>query len=148
MALDGCVMLRHLPVFCKSIITNRAGMEGGRRPLTFRLSGGHNGLVITCTKCGAGSSDDTLACPRCGNKLQSSRRAAPSRTDPADTPLEPFRHHGVPSDLMRTLKRMLEAWAYVLILIGVAAACIVYRIWWPLYPVVALIALLLWLRRV
>ncbi|WP_071547143.1 zinc-ribbon domain-containing protein [Pseudodesulfovibrio hydrargyri] len=104
--------------------------------------------MITCTKCGTKSSDDTLACPKCGNKLQSSRRAAPDNGARTDAPLEPFRHHGVPGDLMRSLKRMLEAWAYVLILAGVAASCIVYRIWWPLYPAVAFIALLLWLRKV
>lgn len=135
------------PVFCKSLITNRAGMEGASRPLTFLPPGGHNGPVITCTKCGTKNSDETLACVRCGNKLQSSRRAAPS-PDAGDSPLEPFRHEGVPCDLMRFLKRMLEAWTYALLLGGVAAACIVYKIWWPLYPAVALIALLLWLRKV
>ncbi|MGE4423479.1 MAG: zinc ribbon domain-containing protein [Pseudodesulfovibrio sp.] len=140
-------MLRHLRFFCKSLITNRAGMEGPGRLLTFLPPDGHNGPVITCTKCGAKNSDDTLACARCGNKLQSSRRAA-SGPDATDAPLEPFRHEGVPGDLMRSLKRMLEAWAYALLLGGVAAACIVYKIWWPLYPTVVLIALLLWLRRV
>jgi hypothetical protein len=141
-------MLSQIRLFCKSLTTNRAGMEGPHRPLTFLLSDGHKGPVITCTKCGAKSPDDTLACPRCGNKLQSSRRAAPSQADPTDMPLEPFRHDGVSGDLMRSLKRMLEAWAYVLILAGVATACIVYKIWWPLYPAVALIALLLWVRKV
>jgi hypothetical protein len=141
-------MLGLLGLFCKSHITNRAGMEEPGRPLTFLLPGGHNLPVITCTKCGGKSPDDTLACPKCGNKLQSSRRAAPDNGAVANAPLEPFRHHGVPGDLLRSLKRMLEAWAYVLILAGVAAACIVHRIWWPLYPAVALIALLLWVRKV
>jgi hypothetical protein len=104
--------------------------------------------VITCTKCGARNSDDTLVCADCGNKLQSSRRAAPSNGPVADAPLERFRHQGVSGDLLRTLKRMLEAWAYVLILAGVGTACVVYRIWWPLYPTVVIIALLLWLRKV
>ncbi|EGB16462.1 hypothetical protein DND132_3259 [Pseudodesulfovibrio mercurii] len=103
--------------------------------------------MITCTKCGTRNADNTLACARCGNKLQSSRRAT-AGPDTGTAPLEPFRHQGVSPDLLRSLKRMLEAWAYVLILGSVAAACIVYRIWWPLYPTVALIALLLWLRRV
>ncbi len=123
-------------------------MEGPGRVLTFLLPGVHNVPVITCTKCGAKNSDDTLACPRCGNKLQSSRIAAPSNEPAVDAPLEPFRHQGVPGDLLRSLKRMLEAWAYVLILAGVATACIVYKIWWPLYPAVVLIALLLWFRKV
>jgi len=49
---------------------------------------------------------------------------------------------------MRTVKRMLEAWAYVLVLGFVTGACIAYKVWWPLYPTVAVIALLLWFRRV
>jgi hypothetical protein len=122
-------------------------MEVPDRPLTFLLPGGHNVAVITCTKCGAKSPDDALSCARCGNKLQSSRRAAPSQT-PGDAPLEPFSHRELSPDLLRSLRRMLEAWVYVLLLGGVAAACIIYRIWWPLYPAVLLIALLLWLRRV
>ncbi|WFS63544.1 hypothetical protein LF599_05100 [Pseudodesulfovibrio thermohalotolerans] len=49
---------------------------------------------------------------------------------------------------MQTVKRMLEAWAYVLVLGSVAGACIAYKVWWPLYPTIAVIALLLWFRRV
>ncbi|WP_272700460.1 zinc ribbon domain-containing protein [Desulfovibrio sp. Fe33] len=102
--------------------------------------------MITCTKCGGKNSDDALACARCGNKLQSSRRSS-SRPDHSAAPLEPFRHQGLPRDLMRTVKRMLEAWAYVLVLGTVAGFSIAYKVWWPLYPTVAIIALLLWFRR-
>ncbi|HKI82227.1 MAG TPA: zinc-ribbon domain-containing protein [Pseudodesulfovibrio sp.] len=116
--------------------------------MTFLPPGGHNVQVITCTKCGAKNSDETLACPRCGNKLQSSRRVAPTHGSPVNAPLEPFRHQSMSGDLLRSLKRMLEAWAYVLVLAGVATACIIYKLWWPLYPAVVLISLLLWLRKV
>ena len=118
-----------------------------RPGLDLKPSRGNNHSVITCTKCGAKNSDDTLLCAKCGNKLQSSRRAQATEA-PEDGPLEPFRHHGLAPDLMRSLRRMLEAWLYVLLLGGVATGCYLYKIWWPLYPAVALIALLLWLRRV
>lgn len=103
--------------------------------------------MIICTKCGAKSSDETLVCGHCGNKLQSSRRVSMNPT-PANAPLERFHHQGLSPDILRSLKRMLEAWGYVLLLGGVAAGCISYRVWWPLYPTVAVIVLLLWLRRV
>ena len=54
----------------------------------------------------------------------------------------------MPADAWRDLKRMFEAWAYVLILAGTAGACWWYRTWWPLYPVVAVLVLLIFFRRV
>lgn len=147
MPLDAGVILCRCRFSCKSLTINRAGVEGARRPLTFLPPGGHNFPVIICTKCGAKNSDDTLACARCGNKLQSPRRACADPA-PADAPLEPFRGQRLSPDLLRSLRRMLEAWVYVLVLGGVAAACLSYRVWWPLYPTVAGMALLLWLRRV
>ncbi|WP_316897042.1 zinc-ribbon domain-containing protein [Pseudodesulfovibrio indicus] len=109
--------------------------------------GGNNHSVITCTKCGGKNSDDTRFCARCGNKLQSSRKAGPD-APPPEEPLEPFAHQGLSPDLLRTLKRMAEAWVYLLLLGAVAAGCAFYEVWWPLYPAVALLGLLIWLRRI
>lgn len=103
--------------------------------------------MITCTKCGGKNSDDTRFCAQCGHKLQSSRQAAPDGP-PLDEPLAPFAHQGLSPDLMRTLKRMAEAWVYLLLLGAVGAGCAWYQVWWPLYPAVALLGLLIWLRRV
>ena len=103
--------------------------------------------VITCNKCGAKNSDETRFCERCKNKLQSARQIVPTG-ESLEPPLESFRHRGVPEDSRRTLMRMIEAWGYVLLLAGVAAGCAVTETWWPLYPTVAVLGLLLWLRRV
>lgn len=111
-------------------------------------AGGDNRPVITCTRCGEKNSDDTRFCTRCNRKLQSSLRAAPADTRPGDEPLEGFRHRGVPDDVWLAVRRMIEAWAYLLILAGVGAACWWYRTWWPLYPTVGLLGLLIWLRRI
>lgn len=46
------------------------------------------------------------------------------------------------------LRRLLEAWVYVLILLGVGAVCLVKQVWWPLYPAVGLLAALAYLRRI
>ncbi|WP_229597031.1 hypothetical protein [Pseudodesulfovibrio sediminis] len=44
--------------------------------------------------------------------------------------------------------RMVEAWAYVLVLLGVGAGCAYFTTWWPMYPTVGILGLLLWFRRV
>lgn len=103
--------------------------------------------MITCTKCGEQSPDDTRFCPRCNKKLQSAFQAATPET-PTDTPLGAFKHKGVSADQWKSLKRMLEAWGYVLVLAAVATGCFLTRTWWPIYPTVAVLGLLAWLRRV
>ena len=103
--------------------------------------------VITCTKCGEKNSDDTLYCTRCKNKLQSSHRSTvPEQEQPK--PLGTFKHEGVPTDAWRSIMRMVEAWAYVLVLAGVAVGCAYTKTWWPMYPAVGLLGLLIWFRRV
>ncbi|WP_319542629.1 zinc ribbon domain-containing protein [uncultured Pseudodesulfovibrio sp.] len=103
--------------------------------------------VITCTKCGEKNSDDTLICSRCKNKLQSLHRST-AQGQQQPRPLETFRHEGVPTDAWRSIMRMVEAWAYVLVLAGVAAACAYTKTWWPMYPAVGLLGLLIWYRQV
>ncbi|MBG0791753.1 MAG: zinc ribbon domain-containing protein [Desulfovibrionaceae bacterium] len=103
--------------------------------------------MITCTKCGEKNSDDTRFCTRCGWKLQSSQRGHPAGEIPADRPLTPFRHQGMPADVQRDLKRLIEASAYAVILAGVAVACWWQHLWWPLYPTVGALALLVFFRR-
>lgn len=44
--------------------------------------------------------------------------------------------------------RMVEAWAYVAVLAAVAAGCAYTKTWWPMYPAVFLLGLLIWFRRV
>ena len=103
--------------------------------------------MITCNKCGEKNSDDTRFCDRCGNKLQSSRQIVPTG-ESSTPPLDAFRHQGVSEGSRRTLMRMIEAWVYVALLAGVATGCALFEKWWPLYPAVAVLGLLLWFRRV
>ena len=69
-------------------------------------------------------------------------------SDQSTNPLEPFTHLGMSEDSRSALNRMLEAWGYVLLLAGVAGACAWFDTWWPLYPAVALIALIARLRKI
>ncbi|WP_285906293.1 zinc-ribbon domain-containing protein [Pseudodesulfovibrio pelocollis] len=103
--------------------------------------------MITCTGCGKRNADEARFCEECGRKLQSSRRANPA-DDSSGRPLSPFRHQGIDPLARASLWRMVEAWAYVLVLGGVAAVCLVREMWWPMYPAVALLGLIAWLRRI
>lgn len=103
--------------------------------------------MITCTQCGAKNSDDTLYCKQCNKKLQSTPRQA-DETPVGKPPLERFEHEGISEDNWKSLRRMLEAWAYLIALVLVAAGCAFYEIWWPMYPTVLLLGVLIWLRRV
>lgn len=53
----------------------------------------------------------------------------------------------MPADVQRDLKRLIEASAYAVILAGVAVACWWQHLWWPLYPTVGALALLVFFRR-
>lgn len=103
--------------------------------------------MITCTGCGKKNGDENLFCDSCGKKLQSSRQNAPLDDSPGG-PLSHFAHKGVPEDRWVTLKRMLEAWGCIIVLGGSLVACLAYEKWWPMYPVVALLGLYLWMRRI
>lgn len=91
--------------------------------------------------------DENRFCEQCGKKLQSSRRTT-VLPDQSNSPLEPFTHLGMSEGSRFALGRMLEAWGYVLLLAGVAGACAWFDTWWPLYPAVALIALIARLRKI
>ena len=43
---------------------------------------------------------------------------------------------------------MIEAWCYLGVLVAVAVVCAFHEVWWPLYPAVGLLSLLLYLRRI
>ncbi len=53
------------------------------------------------------------------------------------------------SDAARSeLWRMVEAWGYVAVVLAALGACLYTGRLWPLYPAVAVVALLLWLRKI
>jgi len=103
--------------------------------------------VILCTGCGTKNDDEARFCEACGRKLQSSRRATPVDGSPGRT-LSRFRHQGLAPGTRISLRRMVEAWIYVLLLAGVGVVCVLREVWWPLYPAVAVLGLIAWLRRI
>lgn len=103
--------------------------------------------MIICTGCGKTNDDESRFCEKCGKKLQSSRQPVEPGTG-APAPLTRFEHVGIPEDRWAALKRMMEAWCYLGVLVGVAVVCAVYEIWWPLYPAVGLLGLLLFFRKI
>lgn len=102
--------------------------------------------MIVCNRCGKKNDDDARSCETCGRKLQSSRRQAPMETP--SRLLSSFRHGGIDPKTRASLQRMVEAWVYVAVLGGVGVICLVYEIWWPLYPAVGTLGLAAWLRRI
>lgn len=54
----------------------------------------------------------------------------------------------MPQERWHSLRRLMEAWAYLLVLLGVGGYCFYKEIWWPLYPAITVIGVLLWLRRI
>ncbi|QGY41939.1 zinc-ribbon domain-containing protein [Pseudodesulfovibrio cashew] len=102
---------------------------------------------MICTGCGQQNQDGERFCQKCGKKLQSSRRMAAS-DDNSSAPLPRFTHHGLPEDRWLTFRRLVEAWGYLGVLAVVAAVCFFQKTWWPLYPAVVVLGLLLWFRRI
>lgn len=102
--------------------------------------------MITCTRCGHANDDRELVCVSCGKKIQSCHYVPPVEEE--RNQLERLNTRQLPPDVWRNLKRMAEAWAYLTLLGAVAAGCWHYRVWWPLYPAVAVIGLIMWVRRV
>lgn len=108
---------------------------------------GNKTAVIICTGCGKKNGDDSRHCAKCGKKLQSARQNVASMPD-SPKRLTRFDHKGIPEDRWIILKRMMEAWAYLGLLVAVAAGCAVYDVWWPIYPAVGVLTLLLYFRKI
>lgn len=103
--------------------------------------------MIICTGCGRKNDDEVRFCEHCGKKLQSSRRAV-QPVESGSGKLTRFRHKGLPQDQWLSLRRLFEAWCYLIILVGVGALCFFQQVLWPLYPAIGAIGLLLWFRRI
>lgn len=107
---------------------------------------------MRCSKCGTQSPDATRFCPVCGNKLQSDRSPGPGGDDgtAAGGQTEPPRRlldfQGWVSP-RRGLGPFIEASVYAAALLAAVVVCVVYGHFWPLYPVIAVLALVAWLRR-
>ena len=102
--------------------------------------------MIICTGCGQPNDDDNRFCDGCGRKLQSSRNALPDA--PGDARLDRFEHKGLSPARWTSLKKMAEAWVYLIALAAVGGVCLYTREWWPMYPAVGLLALTAVLRKI
>ncbi|WP_319778725.1 zinc-ribbon domain-containing protein [Maridesulfovibrio sp.] len=100
--------------------------------------------MITCNKCGQKNNDTAKACSKCGYKLQSGHKrleniaAAQERKNMFHLKLEKerrFAKHG-------------EAWVYALFLLGAVIFFTYNQIYWPLYALTPVIALLAWFRKI
>lgn len=119
---------------------------GAARVLDHSQGKGNKTDVIICTQCGKKNADEARFCEKCDKKLQSSRQSV-ELTDSSNYWVESFKHEGISPFSKQSLWKMVEAWGYIALLIGVAAGCFFYKVWWPLYPTVGLLGLVAWLRR-
>jgi len=108
---------------------------------------------MRCSKCGTESPDTERFCPVCGHKLQSERPNAPETPTtenagprPADEPRRLLDFQGWTTP-RRGLGRYLEACLYAVILVAGVTYCLLSGRTWPLYPLIAGLALVAWLRR-
>ena len=108
---------------------------------------------MRCNKCGAIIPDDKRLCPVCGHKLQSGRGPGAGETggDDAFPPdngesrrLLDFQGWAKPG---RGSGPYIEACVYAAILAGGVIWCLVSGVMWPLYPLLGILALAAWLRR-
>ncbi|WP_029898175.1 zinc ribbon domain-containing protein [Desulfohalovibrio reitneri] len=104
--------------------------------------------MIICTRCGGPNEDRALVCVVCGRKLQSARKAG----DEGRSPLE-FRDSPEPLSLggfLRGeggLRRHLEAWAGLAVLLGAAGYGLATGEYLPLWLAVPVVGLAAWLRK-
>jgi len=107
---------------------------------------------MRCNKCGAEAPDSDRFCPVCGHKLQSGHagEASSPETDenaqvsPDTHRLLDFQGWTRPG---RGSGRYVEACLYAVILLAGVVWCLKNDLTWPLYPLIAVLALTAWLRR-
>lgn len=105
---------------------------------------------MRCSKCGTPNPDAARFCSVCGHKLQSDRQPAAEtpEADPASpaSSRPPLTFQGWTSP-GRGSGRYLEACLYAVILMAGVIWCLYHHITWPLYPLLAALALVAWWRR-
>jgi hypothetical protein len=109
---------------------------------------------MRCNKCGSDIPDAERFCPICGHKLQSDRSpaggeagedgAAASDTPGASRRLLVFQGWSKPG---RGSGPYIEACVYAVLLAAGVVWCLVSGVLWPLYPLIAVLGLAAWLRR-
>ena len=100
---------------------------------------------VICTRCGQRNDDAERACTKCGRKLQSFFTVpdyGPAEDETDGLRLEFRSFNG------RFLRQCLEAWALLLVVLGVAAYGAATGDWLPMYVALPLAAALAWFRGV
>ncbi len=101
--------------------------------------------MIVCTRCGTPNQDKARRCERCGHKLQSSARPVAEPVKVWEQ-LEPLRSNVTPEKRAELL-RMVEACLYSAALLIAAVVSAVLGTWTPLYAAIAVVAILVLVRR-
>lgn len=100
--------------------------------------------MITCNKCGQKNDDLAKTCSSCGHKLQSGQKKGNGFSRDGGN-AEMF-HLTLEKNSM--FSKHAEAWVYALFLLGAVIFFTYNRIYWPLYALTPLIALLAWFRKI
>lgn len=101
--------------------------------------------MITCNKCGQKNNNAAKTCSSCGHKLQSGRKRANGDSTSAGGKSDMF-HLNLEKSSM--FSKHGEAWVYALFLLGAVIFFTYHKIYWPLYALTPLVALLAWLRKI
>jgi hypothetical protein len=104
---------------------------------------------MRCNKCGAEIPDNVRFCPICSHKLQSGRFADAEDTGEDNAPTGPsrlldFQGWTKPG---RGAGPYIEACIYAVVLAGGVTWCLTTGVLWPLYPLLGVLGLAAWLRR-
>ncbi|WP_084407471.1 zinc-ribbon domain-containing protein [Maridesulfovibrio bastinii] len=99
--------------------------------------------MITCTKCGNENPESSRYCSKCGNKLQSGFIRVNRNID-QNSDLSRFKLN---LERPQIYQKHGEAWVYALFLLAAVFYFTYKQVYWPLYVITPLIALLAWLRK-
>ena len=107
---------------------------------------------MLCNKCGTESPDSVRFCPVCGHKLQSDRISgdAPDAEGPEGRATRESRRLLDFQGWARSGRgsgRYLEACLYAAVLVGGVVWSLVSGLTWPLYPLIIILGLVAWRRR-
>ncbi len=100
---------------------------------------------MICNKCGNENPDAERFCGHCGHKLQSGRRDASTDSGSSLGPVPDLRLESKISPAF--LRKFIEAWIYILLLCGATVVAVWKGVYWPLYGLIPLLALVAWLRK-
>ena len=100
--------------------------------------------MITCTRCGNKNNDNSQNCEKCGHKLQSGFARFNG------SPLSSSKDHdqfNITFEHADIFAKHGEAWVYALFLLAAVVFFTYQQVYWPLYILTPMVAILAWLRK-